>query len=143
VLNPNSSQAWGRNGWNNIYAGNPETALANFERAIRLSPLSSSMFGLDAGVARAHFNAGRYIEAADWAERSLSARSDVMTAHRIRAAAYAQAGRLDDARRAIADMLVLEPDMRLSRVSLFRGPWRRPDDYDRWFEGLRVAGLPE
>ena len=143
VLNPNSARAWARNGWNNVYGGNPEVAIANFERAIRLSPVDPHTNGHFAGIARAHFNAARYDDAIEWSERSLSARPDGMVAHRVRVAAYAQAGRLDEARRAVADLLADEPEMRLSRLNAMRGPWRRSDDFDRFVDGLRLAGLPE
>jgi hypothetical protein len=98
---------------------------------------------LQNGIARAHFNAGRYDEAVVWSERAIGSRADSTVARRIRAAAFAQAGKMDDARRAIADLLSLDPAMRLGRWRSSAGLWRRPDDYDRWFDGLRRAGMPE
>lgn len=77
------------------------------------------------------------------AERAISSRADSKVARRVRAAAYAQAGRMDEAQRAIADLLALDPEARLVRRRSSAGPWQRPDDYDRWFDGLRRAGMPE
>jgi len=58
------------------------------------------------------------------------------------AASYAFAGRLQDARRAIAQMREAIPNMRLFEI-MDRSPFRRPDDWKRYAEGLRMAGLPE
>jgi hypothetical protein len=33
--------------------------------------------------------------------------------------------------------------MRLSKLWDFKEKWRRLDDYTRWFEGLRLGGMPE
>jgi len=60
------------------------------------------------------------------------------------AASYAFAGRLRDARRAIAQMPEAIPNMRLFEI-MDRSPFRRPDGWNwkRYAEGLRMAGLPE
>jgi hypothetical protein len=52
------------------------------------------------------------------------------------------AGRTEEARRAMADLLADWPDVRLSTIQV-QALWRRPDDYMRWLEGLRLAGHPE
>jgi adenylate cyclase len=143
ALNPNSSAAWGCAGWNRLLAGDPEAAIADFERALRLSPRDGDVVSLQTGIARSHFNAGRYDEAVVWSELAISSRADSMVARRIMAAAYAQAGQMGDARRAITALLSLDPEMRLGRRLSSAGPWRRPDDYDCWFDGLRRAGMPE
>ena len=49
---------------------------------------------------------------------------------------------LQDARRAIAQMREAIPNMRLFEI-MDRSPFRRPDDWKRYAEGLRMAGLPE
>jgi hypothetical protein len=86
--------------------------------------------------------AGRYVEAASWAEKSLRERPDYMPSMRFGAAANAFLGRLDIARMAVARMRQLDPGLSLSNlanvVSL-----RRPEDLARLADGLRKAGLPE
>jgi tetratricopeptide (TPR) repeat protein len=143
ALNPNSVAAWGCTGWNRLYAGDPEEAILDFERALRLSPRDVEMVAWQAGIARAHFNAARYDEAVTWSERAISNRSDSTAARRTRAAAHAQAGRIEEARRAMAELLALDPRTRLTRRRSSAGPWRRPDDFNRWVEGLRLAGIPD
>jgi adenylate cyclase len=143
TLNPNSAFAAGQSGWNVLARGDPEAAIAEFQRAMRLSPTDPWRFYFCLGTARAHFNAGRYNDAISWSERSLSARPGIHTTLRVRVASYAMAGRTDEARRAMADLLADWPDVRLSKMHGRQSLWRRPDDYDRWFEGLRLAGHPE
>ena len=143
ALNPNSVAAWGCTGWNRLYAGDPEEAILDFEHALRLSPRDVEMVAWQAGIARAHFNAARYDEAVAWSDRAISNRSDSTNARRTKIAAHAQAGRMEEARRAMADLLTLDPRWRLARRRSFAGPWRRPDDFNRWVEGLRLAGIPD
>ena len=64
------------------------------------------------------------------------------TAYRIAAASHALAGRAEAAAKALAQLLLIDPAARTSRVR----DWitlRRPEDYARLEEGLRKAGLPE
>ena len=42
--------------------------------------------------------------------------------------APAQAGRMEEARRVMAELLALDPRSRLARGRSSAGPWRRPDD---------------
>jgi TolB-like protein/Tfp pilus assembly protein PilF len=143
-LNPNSHHAWGRAGWNRLYAGDPDAAITDFERALRLSPRDGDVVFLKSGIARAHFNAGRYDEAVLWSDWAIAGRADSKLVRHIKVAALAQAGRMDEAQRAIAEVTALDPgDARLARRRSSAGPWRRRDDYDRWFDGLRLAGMPE
>jgi adenylate cyclase len=143
TLNPNSAYALAASGWNALTLGDPEAAIAKLERAMRLSPTDPFRGRrFSAGIARAHFNGARYEEAISWSERALSEQPGLGVAHRVRAAAYAMAGRGDQAQRAMADLLADEPHMRLSKLRDFNKIWRRPDDHTRWFEGLRLAGMP-
>src|SRR5262249_2441529 len=141
TLNPNSAFAFAVSGWSALTLGDPEAAIAKFERAMRLSPTDPNRGHFSAGTARAHFNAARYEEAISWSERAWSEQPGLGVAHHVRAAAYTMAGRSDQAHRAMADLLADEPEMRLS--NFIRVNWRRPDDYTRMFEGLRLAGMPE
>jgi hypothetical protein len=62
---------------------------------------------------------------------------------RIAAASNALAGRQEEAQKAIARALELDPDMRLSNLEYRIGIFRRPEDYAKYAEALRKAGLPE
>jgi hypothetical protein len=49
---------------------------------------------------------------------------------------------LDDARRWITRALQLDPDLRVSNLK-DRISWFRPEDFVKYVEALRQAGLPE
>ena len=142
VLNPNLAAAWYVSGWLRVYFGEPEDAIERVARAIRLSPLDPLIFRMHAGIAYAHFFAGDYDNASSWAEKAVRARPTWLTAVRGAAASHALAGRLDEARKFMARMRELDPALRVSNLKELL-PLRRPEDFDRWAHGLRIAGLPE
>jgi hypothetical protein len=100
------------------------------------------MFLMHSGVGFAHFILGHYEQAAAWAERALREKPDYRPALRVAAASHALAGRPHEARVAMEHLRVLHPDLRASHL---RGlvPFRRPEDYAKYEEGLRKAGLPD
>jgi tetratricopeptide (TPR) repeat protein len=142
ALNPNLAAAWYLVGHLRIYVGDPETGIEHLTRAIQLSPLDPLIFRAHAGLAYAHFFAGRNDEAWVWAEKALRQRPDWLTALRIGAACHAIADRVDPARKLVACMLELDPALRISNLQGLP-PLRRAEDFARWSEALRKAGLPE
>jgi len=94
------------------------------------------------GTAYAHFNLGRYDEAASWAAMALHDNADYQPGLRIAAASNAMAGRPEQAQKAVARLRQLHPALRVSTLKNVLGPWRA-DDLARYEEGLRRAGLPE
>jgi adenylate cyclase len=68
--------------------------------------------------------------------------ADLGSAYRVLAATYAQLGRLEDARRAAAELLKLNPEFSIERYGS-RAPYRDKALLARYVEGLRLAGLPE
>ncbi len=90
----------------------------------------------------AHFLAGRDDEAASWASRSLRYQPDFLAALRLLAASNACAGRMDEARAAMARHLQLDPAMQLSKLRQFN-PTRNPADFARFAGALKKAGMPE
>ncbi len=141
-LNPNLAAAWYMSGWLRVYFGEPEGGIERLARAMRLSPFDPLIFRVHAGIAYAHFFAGRYEEATAWAEKAVRERPTWLTAVRIAAACHALAGRLNEAQRFMTRMRELDPALRVSNIKELL-PLRRPEDFDRWAEGLRKAGLPE
>jgi tetratricopeptide (TPR) repeat protein len=141
-LNPNLALAWACSGWVRLWLGEPEIAIEHSARAMRLSPVDLRRYTMEAATATAHFTAGRYDLAVIWAEKALLQQSHYQPPIRVLAASHALAGRLDQARTAMARMRQLNPKMRIADlVGLW--PFRRPDDFARYAEGLRLAGLPE
>src|SRR5262245_4660480 len=142
ALNPNLAQAWYGASFVKNCSGEPELALQCLSRAMRLSPIDPLMYNLHTGAALAHFLAGRYDEAASWAERALLDNPHFYPALRMAAASHALAGRLEQAKNATARLRHLDPALRISNLREIL-PLRRADDSARYAEGLRMAGLPE
>jgi TolB-like protein len=139
-INPNLAWAWLYSGWVKASLGEPELALGRLERARELSPLDPQSFSIWAGIAFAHFVAGRYAEALTSAEASLRDRPDFLLPNLIAASSAALAGKLGTAKKAMARVRVIDATLRLSNVEKVQA--MRPQDFARWSEGLRKAELP-
>jgi TolB-like protein len=142
MLNPNLMAAWYASGWVKAFLGETEIAIEHVARAMRLSPLDPLMFLMQGVTALAHFVAGHYDEATEWAAKAVREQPNFLGAMRNVAASGALAGRLDEAKRALARVRRLDPDMRISNLKDRVGPYR-PEDLARFAEGMRLAGLPE
>jgi TolB-like protein/tetratricopeptide (TPR) repeat protein len=144
VLNPNLATAWYASGTVRAFrGGEPDVAIEHLGRAMRLSPRDPFMFTMQGVTAFAHFFAGRYEEATSWAERAFWERPNILATLRIAAASNALAGRLEEAHKAVARALEIDPDMRLSNLKDRIGFFRRSEDYEKYADALRKAGLPE
>jgi len=142
VLNPNLAAAWFLGAWLRVFHGEPEAAIERFAQAMRLSPLDPELYRMQAGMASAHFLAGRFDDALSWAEKSFSELPTYLPAIAIVAMSYALAGRMEEARRAIQKIREVDPAFCLSNLTTWY-PLRRPEDVTRFTEALRKAGMPE
>jgi TolB-like protein len=140
TLNPNLARAWNLSGWMKNWLGEPEIAIEHQARAMRLSPLDPVMFAIQNGMAAAHFFAGRFQEAASWAEKSLR---ELPNNPGWLAVTRALAGEIEAAQNAMVRYRQAAPDRRLSNLMDRLPPYRRPEDAARLIEGFRKAGLPE
>jgi TolB-like protein len=141
ALDPNLAAAWHLSGWVKIYLRDAKAALEHFTHAMRLSPLDPFLFGMQHGMAAAHFLASRYDEASSWAESVLRDHPNYLPALRMSAASNALAGRLVDAQKAMAQMRKIDPDFSAADVKNV-APFRHPDDFARYADALQKAGLP-
>jgi TolB-like protein len=142
LLNPNFATAWFLGGVLRIFRGETDSAVENLAHAVRLSPLDPEMFRIQAGMALAHFSAGRYDSALASAEDALGNLPSLLVTVAIVAASHALAGRLGDAQKAMERLQTLDPSLNLANLKDWL-PIRRPEDLARFSEGLRLAGLPE
>ena len=131
-----------QSGYVRVWLGEPDRAIEQVQRAMRLSPVDALMFMMQGAMAFAHFTAGRYDEAFAWAEKALQRNPFVSPATRIATASAAFLGRPSESTKYLALLRQLDPGLVVSnlheRVNLLR-----PDDLARLAEGLRKAGLPE
>jgi tetratricopeptide (TPR) repeat protein len=142
ALNPNLAMGWHSSGWTRVFLGHHDTAIKHLAHAMRLSPLDRLIFRAYGGTAYAHFFAGRYDEACEWADKAFRNRPTYLPAVRVAAASHALAGRLVDATKAITHLLSHNSSLRISNLPQLL-PLRRSEDAARLAAGLRKAGLPE
>ena len=142
ALNQNLAWVWHFSALAKAFLGEPEAAIEQAARAMRLSPQDPQIFAMEMATAWGHFLLGRDEEASRWAEAALRRQPDFLIGACVAAAAAAQAGRMPEAARAMDRLRALAPDLRQSNLRGFL-PFRRPQDFARWAEGLRLAGLPE
>jgi tetratricopeptide (TPR) repeat protein len=142
ALNPNLTTAWHSSGWVRVFLGEPEVAIKHLAQGMRLSPLDRLIFRAQGGTAYAHFFAGRNDEASLWADKAFRERPNYLPAVRIAAASNALAERMEEAHKAMARLRESDPTLHISNLKNLL-PLRRPEDFARFAEGLRKAGLPE
>jgi tetratricopeptide (TPR) repeat protein len=139
--NPNYAQAYNARGWLRVWDGGSNAAIADFEQSMRFSPRDPLSFTLMIGIANGHFNAGRYEEAAGWADRSIRSFPYFLGGLATAIACYVEAGRMEDAQRVKADLLRLAPHWRFQPIGT--GPIRSVEMARKMREAGRKAGLPE
>jgi len=130
-----------------IYTGRAEETEAHVVEALRLSPRDTHAYLWlhHAGLAKSVL--GLHDEAAAWRRRSIEANRNFAQAHFSLAYSLAQLGRLDEAHSAVKAGLALNPSFNISRA---HAGWTALSDdptilaqTERWYEGLRNAGLPK
>jgi TolB-like protein/Flp pilus assembly protein TadD len=142
ALSPNHAPGWIFSGWVEVFRGDLSAAIGHLNRAMRLTPLDPLLPGMHAGIAFAHFLAGRHDEASSSAERALRDRPNYLFGCVIRAVSQTLAGRREDAKRSFLRVRELDPKLRISDL-IEMEPLRRAEHREIWTRGLREAGLPE
>jgi TolB-like protein len=140
-LNPNLATTWVLSGLFRNFLGEPDVAIEHLAQAMRLSPLDPTLYHMQAGTGFAHFLAGRFDEACEWAQRASREEPNYTPASAVTAAAHALAGRLQEAQREMARLRQVYPALRVTTFTAFT--FRRPEHLALWRDGLRQAGLPE
>ncbi len=69
-------------------------------------------------------------------------RPNLLATIRLMVASNALSGRLEEAHKVIARGRALDPDLRISNLKDRVGPFH-PEDFLRYAEALRMAGMPE
>ena len=136
ALNPNAYLGWYYRGCCFI-DGQPEEAIRSFERCIRISPFDPSLVLPFTGMGFAFIHLSRFDEAVIAAKNAIQRKQNYAPAHRCLAAALTELGRDAEARIAVAHVLEMEPDFRLSKL-----PARHLRD-PIIINTFRKAGFPE
>jgi len=141
VIDPNSSWAWSRLGWLDVYTSRPDTAEEKFQRSLRLSPLDPMAFNNFAGMGAARAVAMDYEGAVTHLQRALRERPGAHWIRRILAACLVGAGQIEEAQRMAEEIMRYLPDFTIrGYVDALPGS----DSYKvRAREFLRRLDLPE
>ncbi|WP_407114952.1 winged helix-turn-helix domain-containing protein [Bradyrhizobium sp. LMG 9283] len=145
VLDPNLADAHGFIGLGKYQSGRSEEVEEHIQEALRLSPRDTRAFlwYMFVGLAKLSVNADR--EALDWFRRSLEANRNHALSHFHFATALALVGDLQEARSIAAAGLALDPGFTIRRYRI-NAKGDNPiylARRQRYFEGLRLAGVPE
>lgn len=142
VVNPNLAWAWHTSGLSKAITGEPWLSVERATHAMRLSPQDPQQFAMQSALALGHYFMGSDDEALAWSEAALRENPKFLIAATVNAASAAQLGKAEDAQKAMIRLRQLDPGRRLSNLDDFLA-FQRPQDAERWQEGLRKAGLPE
>ena len=89
-------------------------------------------------MARAHLNAGHYVEAAECARRAIQWRPDIHEPHLILAATLGHLGRIEEANSELKHCERLHPGYTTATEKWFQ--YKNKTDAEHFLEGLRKAG---
>jgi tetratricopeptide (TPR) repeat protein len=138
-LNPNFAAAHGYLGWAYAFDGQSENAIAHLDQAIRMSPHDPQNSIFNVGLAIAYYFAGRYDDAVAACRKAFQQRSGMARGSRIYVASLAQAGHLDEARAALAQMKQTHPELSIAWIEQ-NVPYT-PAPMRLFVEGMRKGGL--
>lgn len=124
-----------------LFAGEPARAIEVLEANMRLDPFQPLMYSTS-WMGQANYMLKRYGDAVRLLREFTSRRPDIQLPHLWLAAAYAQLGQLEQARKEAAEVLRINPGFTIEgwkRLAVFKDS----KDVDHNIDGLRKAGLPE
>ena len=141
-LNPSLALAHYGLGAAFVFSGKPQDAFPHLESAIRLSPQDPNMGSYLARVAEAKYLIGDDEGAVRFALKALAQPSFQWSRYAILIAALGQLGRQEEAHRYVAEVTRKRPNFSVAFVRTMH-PFSRDMRIDRYYEGLRKAGVPE
>jgi TolB-like protein/cytochrome c-type biogenesis protein CcmH/NrfG len=140
-------------GWDYLFFGQIEKGLEAFDKAIRLSPRDPNLQYMYNGESWGFFALKQYDQAIDWARRSISVNVNYQHPHILLIAALALNGQETEATEAFQAYLALPASERLKTIRAWKkhdaqfinqqSDPRVLDIYNRIYDGLRKAGMPE
>ena len=137
AINPNFGPLWGVRGNANLFVGRFEQAKSDILQSMRLSPRDPLMAIGTKYLGDAELGLGHFDAAIDDYHKAIDLGMPSMWPYASLAAAYALAGKMDEAKSALAEARRLEPKLTVKWMTPLAPP------IPNLFEGLRKAGLAE
>lgn len=141
AINPSEASAWIWSAAAYAWLGRGDEAVGRAPRAIELSPFDPHLYVFLAVAGTAHAVAGQHEQAIDLARQSLRRNRMYLATHRLFVIALALAGRTDEARRAAAELIALEPELTITRFRQ-RYPGSASAQAEIFCAALAKAGVP-
>ncbi len=141
-LNPGMAQAHCGLGDSMAYSGQLDDAMACFNEAVRISPADPYRWAFLAYGATALLFQGSYEKAAEWASEAESVPNSHYWPTAIRASALAHLDRMEEAKRAVAQLQAARPGITSDFVRSRLFYLRDADQIETYVSGLQKAGLP-
>lgn len=139
AVHSGSAWAWGRSGWIKAYNCDAAAAIERFLIARALAPADPLDFLCSVGIAVGHFCEARYEQSICWFEHGLKQNPAAVWINNQLTAAYALAGRKEDAQRCFNVLRPVFPELTIAQVRA--GLPFRSGYLDRVAEGLDVVGM--
>jgi adenylate cyclase len=139
ALNPNLSD-W-RFAEALVYAGDPARAVEAGERHMRVDPFYPPL--APGWLGFAHYMLKQYLHALPLLQECVSRMPNLRAGHCFLAATYARLGDIEKARAEAAEVLRIDPKWTIEGAGMRLSAFKRTEDAEHYFDGLRKAGLPE
>ena len=142
VLNPNLAWAWLFSGWAKVDLGQPEEAIEQLNRAMRLSPNDPQRLSYVLRSRIGSFYRRSVPRSAEIRRNGMAGAAGDPMPRCLAAASAALAGQMETAQKAMVVLRQLDPNLRLSNLRNLQS-FHRAEAYAKWEKGMRTAGLPE
>lgn len=141
AINPSTPSAWVWSTSALAWLDRGDEAVSRAPRAIELSPFDPNRYAFNAMAAVAHAVAGDLEKSIESSRQSIRQNALFASSYRTLAIALALAGRLDEARTAVNQLMKLEPSLTVSGFAR-RYPGRDSRHAAGFLSALAVAGVP-
>ena len=142
ALNPALAWAWMMSGLAHCYLGHHQEAIGRIETARRLSPFDPHAFFFDVSLMLPHLMLGNYERATELGRLSVQLKPSFSSSWKFLLVGLGYLRRVSEAHEACARLQAIEPGFSVTEA-VRRSPLRRPEDLNRYAEGLRLGGLQE
>ena len=139
ALDSNYADAYALLAFSLTFSGRPGVALGSMNKAMRLSPHHPLEYLSVLGIT--YFGLGRYEMSVNEFKKALARNPTGQYERMWLAATYAKLGRIEDAEWEAQELLGLDPQFSLNRISKVL-PFKDPAQLELLLAGLRKAGLP-